>query len=204
MMEKIKTLLPIALLGLITSCAAQTNTIEVQDGSIVEQENTVEYFNKVDLAGGGELFISQSPETTLKIVGSSTCLSLVNAEVDSETLVIKQENNNLKDCQLKYYVRTPELVSIQQGGGGNVKVNAGFDVADSFRYVLNGGGNVDMKALKVNLFSATINGGGTMLLNVDKQLKAEINGGGTIGYQGNPEVLSNISAGGGSINKISQ
>lgn len=203
-MEKIKTLLPITLLGLITSCAAQTNSIQAQDSSIVDQENTLEYFDKVNLTGGGDLLITHSPVTTLKIVGSSTCLSLVNAEVNSETLVIKRENNNLQDCHLKYYVSTPELVSIQQGGGGNVKVNAGFDVVDSFRYVLNGGGNVDMRALKVNSFSATINGGGTMLLNVDRQLKAEINGGGTIGYQGNPEVISNLSAGGGSINKISQ
>lgn len=203
-MEKIKILLPITLLGLISSCAAQTSTIQVQDDSIVEQEKRVEYFNKVDLSGGGDLFITHSPATRLKVVGSSTCLEWLEADVKSKTLVIKNKKHHPQDCKLKFYISAPELVSIQQGGGGNVKVLAGFDAADSFKYVLSGGGTVDMKEIKVNSFSATINGGGTMLIHVDKQLKAEINGGGSIAYQGNPEVISNIAAGGGSINKISK
>lgn len=203
-MEKITSLLPMALLGLITSCAAQTNTIQGQDESIVEHEKKMQYFNKLDLAGGGDLFITHSPVTTLKVVGSMACLKSVESDVNSETLVIHRKNDSPRNCKLKLHISTPELVSIQQGGGGNVKVNTGFDATDSFHYVLNGGGTVDLKALKVNSFNAIINGGGTMFIHAEKQLNAEINGGGSIVYQGDPEVTSNISAGGGSINKISQ
>lgn len=178
------------------ACIAQENTSQKQEDPISEQKKAIGYFEKVNMNGGGNLIITQSSGTSLKIVDKRSCLKSVRADVKSQTLEIHRINDSSKNCRPKIYIGTPKLKKIQLGGGGDVIVNRGFGTIDSFQCVLDGGGKVDMETLKVHSFYATINGGGTLSIHVDKLLEADVNGGGAISYQGNPKVISNISGGG--------
>lgn len=202
-MKRTISLLPVILLGIITACTAKTVAIADQEGGIVKEEEQIEFFDKVIMTGGGDVVITRSPVTSLTVAGSDSCLKSFESEVKSETLIIRQMHNDSRDCILKIHVSAPKLVAIQQDGGGNIKVESGFEPTDSFQCVLNGGGIVEMKTLKVNSFHATINGGGEIFIHADKLLKADINGGGSISYIGNPEVISK-NTNGGSIIEISQ
>lgn len=197
-MKILPSLLLILLFTSLTPSLAQENAFQGNESPIVEQIIDVRDFDKIVMSGGGNLFISQSPDLKLKVVGQDSCLKSVNTIVKSNTLKIN--NSGSSNCMTDIYIDMPVLKEIQQDGGGDIKVSEGFDPIDSFHCVLNGGGSVSMATLKVESFYVTINGGGTISIYANKHLETDITGGGDISYHSNPKVVSNI-AGGGSVKR---
>jgi hypothetical protein len=197
-MKNFTKLLVILLFNSGTLALAQEKGFQEQENPVIEEIIDVGSFDKIVMVGGGNVFISQSSDLRLKVVSQDACLQSVSTTVTSNTLKIN--NSSTSNCKTDIYIDMPVLKEIQQNGGGDIKVDEGFDTIDSFRGVLNGGGSINMPTLKVDSFFATINGGGTLLIHANKHLKADIKGGGLISYQGNPEVVSDIS-GGGSVKR---
>ena len=191
-------LLVILLFNSVTLALAQENSFQEPENSVIEEIIDVGSFDKIVMVGGGNVFISQSSDLRLKVVSQDSCLKSVSTTVTSNALKIN--NSSSSNCKTEIYIDMPVLKGIQQDGGGDIKVDEGFDTIDSFCGVLNGGGSINMPTLKVDSFFATINGGGTLLIHAQRHLKADIKGGGLISYQGNPKVESNIS-GGGSVKR---
>lgn len=189
------TLLLLVLLFNSNPSFAQENASQENEDPIVERVKDVGEFDKIIMAGGGNVFISQSPVTMLKVVAQSSCLKSVKTEVKSQTLEIYRTSST-SNCRPDIYIGMPVLKEIQQDGGGDIKVSEGFPTIDSFHCVLNGGGSITMATLKVELFYATIKGGGTISIHANELLEADISGGGLVSYQGDPKVISNISGGG--------
>lgn len=61
---------------------------------------------------------------------------------------------------------------------------------------VSGGGRIDARAVNADVVTATVNGGGEMLVRAQSVLTGAVSGGGTIRYWGNPQVTSAIDGGG--------
>ena len=194
-MKKIMLLL-IILLGLsATFSFAQENYVQEED-NVLKKEITIPSFEIVVNEGGGNIYFHYSHTSSIILEGTNTCMKNVSIETLSSTLKISPKGGLSKSCNLDIHIYTPVLKEIQQNGGGTIVVNKGFDTIDVFKCSLDGGGDINISAIKVNSLFATIDGGGEISAQVKSNLNGRIRGGGLIYYQGNPIVEENVSGGG--------
>jgi hypothetical protein len=160
----------------------------------------VDEFNKIVIAGGGNLYIYYSDKQSINVKSKNDCDEMVDVSVSSKTLYIHVNDTDVNHCDITIDVSAPSIIELVQNGGGNVFIRKGFNPQDSFLCKIYGGGNMDVSELSVNSSVASIEGGGVILLNAEKQLKGNISGGGAIKYTGDPKVMSSVT-GGGSVSR---
>ncbi|NMM50678.1 GIN domain-containing protein [Marinigracilibium pacificum] len=178
-------------LFLFMACVITMSFI-LKDNSPAEK-NDIEAFDKISITGGGNVYIYYSKTPTLEISGSESCTKNIKSNVSSGTLEIIINDSS---CTPDIIIGTSSLNEIEQNNGGIITVREGFPEADSFKCLINNGGNVDISKININSLIAVINSGGKISTYVENELRGNINNGGEIIYEGLPQVESNISNGG--------
>ncbi len=185
---------------LITLCFSLfTLGVSAQDDSN-SRSYKLDDFENIVTHGGGNINVEFSDASIVEVTTGSDCLESVELKVKAKTLYIEVKDYAGKACKVTINIKVPALNSIAQNGGGNVLIKKGFSPIKSFACKLKGGGNINLSALNIENCYASIEGGGSMLVNATNQLEGKITGGGLIEYLGEPEVISDIS-GGGAIKK---
>jgi hypothetical protein len=210
----------IALL-LATGCSGLFNsnvTSEVVRGSgnVVTESRPVSGFSRVELAGTGNIIITQGDTESLIVEAEDNLLPYLTTEVRGERLILDQPDNvTLENTEpIIFHVTLIDLAEVGVSGTGSI-ASDNLDVESLSAYLSGTGtitlaGNVDQQTINLSgsgnyqgsdLLSRealiTIAGTGNALVNSTDILNATISGTGFVQYLGSPQVTENISGVGG-------
>jgi hypothetical protein len=157
-------------------------------------------FRSVELRGGGHLTLRPGQEQRVTILNGTARITRFHVK-DRDKLVIDACDNNCPHhYDLEIEIVTPEINGVAISGGGEVVAERGFGHQRSLGLAIEGGGEIDVRAIPVSSADAAVDGGGDIRLRAERSLEAAVSGGGNISYWGNPSVTSAVD-GGGSVNR---
>lgn len=178
---------------LIVTAVAQTGTTTTGKTG---RQYKVKDFSEIVIDGGGNLYVYHSDAATVSVNAGKSCLDEIDVSVSEKTLHVILPDTKAEGCHFTIYVGVPVLNKLVQRGGGNVVLQEGFERTNAFYCEIEGGGNIDASRLLVKSFFASINGGGTLSLNAEKELHGKIVNGGFMEYAGDPVLQSDVTGGG--------
>lgn len=171
--------------------------------ALASEPVSVGHFAQVQLRGGGHVTVRHGAAQSVTLLKGSTRYTKFSIR-DGRVLVIDACDGSCPHSyDLDIEIVTPDLVGAAIDGGGEIVAQTGFPARDHFSVAVNGGGEIDVKALHAANVSAAVNGGGDIELTATEQLSAAVNGGGDITYHGNPQV-SEAVRGGGSVERAAK
>lgn len=162
------------------------------------QQKKITPFDTLSVIGGGNIHVFYSQGATLEIKREESCTNKIDIAQNAGNLSITVHGDCKKPPQI--FIGTPSLKRINQEGGGNIEIKKGFGTFIGLSCTIRGGGNTKVLD-NIDFLSASIYGGGTLSVHVNKRLEGKVNGGGSIFYRGTAVVKSNILSG-GEIKKI--
>jgi len=155
----------------------------IEDSPIKMQSYELEGFNKIDVQGKGNLFLTQDEEYDVKIEAEENVLELLDVKVEDETLIIGKKRTLLIGKKLiNIFISMPETREIKISGSGGITSENQIK-GDELDIRIAGSSDVEMD------------------LEVDK-LITKISGSGDIVYQGIAENHVISIAGSGDINAL--
>lgn len=162
-------------------------------------------FGAVELKGGGTVVVRRGAVQRVTLVEGSTGQTSLRVEPQGRSgagrLVIQACRARCpQDYRLRVEIVIPDVSAIAVDGGGRIDVAAGFSPRRHVAAAVNGGGEIDARALPARDVAAAVNGGGALRVTATGSLAASVNGGGAIVYWGDPQVASSIR-GGGAVTK---
>ncbi|HVU19102.1 MAG TPA: DUF2807 domain-containing protein [Rhizomicrobium sp.] len=178
----------IPLIALFTAPALAATTVPVG------------HFDAVSLSGGGHITIRH---------GATQSVTFIKGSPEFTTVKIKQGHDlDIDACNskcpmvydLEIEIVTPELKAAAIEGGGHITAESGFPSSSEMSVAVDGGGHLDVAAVKADKVNAAVNGGGHIEVTAVRNLMAAVDGGGSIVYHGDPQVSQAID-GGGSVSR---
>lgn len=162
-------------------------------------------FEGIELRGGGSVVLRRGPVQRVTLVEGSSSHTGLRVEArgrgGADRLVIDACKVQCpRNYRLRIEIVTPDLSAVAVDGGGRIDVARGFSPRRHVSAAVNGGGQIDLRALPARDVSAAVNGGGHLQVAASGSLAAAVNGGGAILYWGDPQVTSSIH-GGGAVTK---
>lgn len=210
-----RILLPTLLIGglVLAACTVVVPVprVVIGSGTVTTESRPVQGFSKIELAGAGDLTITQSGEESLVVETDDNILPLLKTEVRGDTLYIGFEGAfTVTPTTLKYTVTVKTLEELNISGAGRVVVHdlagdrlevntsgaGSIEVAGTVtrqKVSMSGAGSYDAKELACQIADVSISGLGSAVVNVSERLEVSISGAGTVEYIGNPTVTQNIS-----------
>ncbi len=192
-----KRLFTLLTLGLVTTLVISGCAFQLVNGSgkVVSENRQVENFSAVTLAGIGNVYITQSADTSLRIEAEDNLIPYFETTVKNGTLTIGIKNEymgvNLHPTQpVKFYVTTPEVDALTLAGSGNFITT---DIESSnFRLSLLGSGNISNDTLKADSVDINLTGSGNISLGkvTTSDITSTISGSGDISLAGETSTQS--------------
>jgi Putative auto-transporter adhesin, head GIN domain len=131
-------------------------------GTVGTQARTVNGFSKVNLAGIGELSITQGATESLSIEAEENLLPLLETLVEDGTLEIRvKANTSLKTTKpIKYTLTVKSLNQIGMTGAANITLGALN--TPNLEVKLNGAGSIRISSVQTQSFKADMLGVGVL------------------------------------------
>lgn len=186
-------------------------TAVVGAGPVRSESRDVRGFSAIDLAGNGELVISQTGSESLTIESEENILPLLTSRVSNGTLMLGDRDNVLlrPTKPIRYRLTVKDLHALTLSGSGKitatpiatddlrVNISGSGEVrlsgkADPQQIEISGSGRYDGTSLESKTATANITGSGAAIVNSSTSLTANIAGSGTIEYLGNPQVIEQV------------
>ena len=149
------------MIGLIAfiSCNKEKNV--KGNGVIVSENRTLEGFDKIELSGSADVFISQGSDYLVRVETDENILPLVETKVQGSELEIglKKNTSIRKTSGINVYVTMPSLLSVEVSGAGNISSNDTF-TSGSFDIEVSGSGDLYFQNIITNDFTLDISGSG--------------------------------------------
>jgi len=169
-MKHVYALLVLVLLGL-AGCSIATSVTR-GSGNVITESRSVSNFQKVDLAGIGELNITIGDTESLTIEADDNLMPLIKTSVENGTLSIGLDTargtiglNPTKP--IRYTLQAKTLDSLVVSGAGNV--NLPSVTSDTFEIRTTGAGNITIPQLMATTLTVAITGAGNMTLGGEVQ-----------------------------------
>jgi hypothetical protein len=191
----------------VTSCGGMRGS-----GNVTTIAREMGAFTAVDIAGVGEIVITQGQTERLMVETDDNVQDVVLSEVRGDTLHLDMKPNASMSTITKmiFTVTVRDLKRITFSGAGTISVRdlngdqltvdhsgAGkITIAGTVQeqhVTLSGAGSYDGAALTSNRATITLSGLGNAVVHAREQLDATISGAGSIEYIGNPQVTKQIS-----------
>ncbi len=158
-------------------------------------------FGGIELKGGGSVVVRHGAVQRVTLLEGSSSQSGIGVEPNGRgsagRLVIRACRTRCpQDYRLRIEIVTPDVPAVAVDGGGRIDVAGGFSPRRHVAASVNGGGQIDLRAVKASAVAASVNGGGSLRVTATETLAASVNGGGAIQYWGEPQVTSAIRGGG--------
>ncbi len=182
-------------------------------GTAARDTRSVGAFTEVEVHGVIELQLELGPAHGVELSGDDNLLSLVEAVVEGDRLVIRSTRSMRPDLPLVAKVTAPD-VSVVRGSGASKLGIAGVDnrelkvelsgagtaevagKTETFSVELSGAGTVDADKLTVQSVEVDVSGAGSVSLAEPEELTVDISGAGTVRYGGSPKITKSISGAG--------
>lgn len=147
-----------------TSCDKFSTCIE-GEGSVIRKEITISDFSGVDLAGVGNVIITQGDVQEVIIESQSNIIERLKTNVYNDVWIIELEKGCYKKFDLNIYVTLPNLNEAVLSGSGNISVN-NFYNQPFLELNIPGSGNIELDEFNSpESISININGSGNITFN---------------------------------------
>ena len=160
----------------------------------------VGHFSQVQLRGGGHVVVRHGATQSVTLIKGSTQYTNFRIRNGRELVIDACNDSCPSHYDLEIEIVTPDFQAASIDGGGEIEAQGGFPAQDRFAVAVNGGGDIDVKAVNASTADAAVNGGGAIELTATHELNAAVAGGGDIIYHGNPQVHEAVE-GGGSVER---
>ena len=188
------------------------------NGNLTEETRKIENFSKIDAAGAFSIKIKVGEDPSLKISAEENLMHLIRTDVRRNTLIIDTKKNISPRKEIRIYITTPELNSIDCSGANNVTAynidSDNFDVdlsgagsiklsgdVNRLKAEISGAGNISAKHLKANRVAISVSGAASADVYAAEYLDASVSGVGSIDYYGDPKKTNTRVSGVGSITR---
>lgn len=188
------------------------------NGRIKEESRSISDFQKLEAGGAFTIIVKVGQSPSIKISADENLLKYIRTSVNGNTLEIDSKKNLNPKKEIRIYITTPELRSIEVSGANNVNVvgirGSDFSVElsgagnvdlngeiDRLRAELSGAGNINAKNLKSRDVHISVSGAASADVYAKEYLDASVSGVGSINYYGNPEKTNTNVSGVGSISR---
>ena len=215
------SLVPVRVVGVLivailalTSCSVVTTT-----GATCTESRTVSGFNKVEVAGSGDVTIDQTGSESLTIEARDKVLPNLTSDVVGDTLVLGTKRGAVlpPGGRISYHLSVKDLTGLTVSGSGGVTapqitadalscdisgsgtITVGGTVPEQ-ELTISGSGSYEAGGLAGETLRADISGSGNAVVSVSETLDVTISGSGSPTHTDDPTVQKNIS-GSGSVTK---
>ena len=158
------------------------------------------HFDGVGLRGGGHVTLKYGTEQRVTLIKGSTQFTRLHVEQGGGLSIDACDNNCPDHYQLEIEIVSPEISAIAIEGGGTIVAQGSFPAPARLDVAVNGGGDIDARALTARAIDAAVNGGGKIRVASNGAINAAVSGGGDIVYSGKATVTQAVS-GGGSVSR---
>ena len=150
-------------------------------GNVVSQEEELNFFNEVKVAGMGEVFLIKGKENGIRVETDDNLMERIVVEQNGDELKIKTKGCILERKSLKFFVTLSELKELDISGSAVVSSKDFFET-NNFELDISGSGRANLK-LGANNVNVDISGSGDAELEgSSKGLDLNISGSG--GFSG--------------------
>ena len=134
-------------------------------GNVTRESREVGDFNRIQLAGIGDVELSQGEPASLEVEADDNIAQWIQTEVRGDTLVISIQGEhpglNLKPTQpIRYYVTVPDVRGLEISGSGNIR--SGSIDTDQMDLSISGSGDIQVDSLSAKSLESNINGSGSI------------------------------------------
>ena len=154
------------------------------------------HFSQVALHGGGEITLKHGAVQRVTLVRGSTAHTSFVVRSNGQLEIDACDYSCPHSYELQIEIVSPDIRGAAIDGGGEIRTDGAFPAQSGFEAAINGGGEIDVRAIRAANAAASINGGGKILITANAALAASVSGGGEIVYRGNPAVTQSIHGGG--------
>ena len=183
--------LPLALMPLALSSPTPAAAAELVQ---------VPAFDTVELRGGGSVVIRRGPVQRVTILAGSSAYTRMSVDSRGQLEIDACNDRCPRQYNLQIEIQSPDAPDAAVSGGGSISFAPGFAPQGDLAMAVNGGGQVDARAVPVANVSAAVNGGGRIRSGHSQHLSAAVSGGGEIRYVASAHVSSAVN-GGGSVRR---
>jgi hypothetical protein len=132
-------------------------------GKLITESRNVSDFDRVTLAGSGEVILTQGDGESLTVETDDNVMQYVTTEVRGGTLTLGTEpGKRVSPTRLKFALRVEDLAGLQVSGSGDV-VAERF-TTDDLEITVSGSGDVQIDALTADEVAVRISGSGDVEL----------------------------------------
>ncbi|MBS1745026.1 MAG: DUF2807 domain-containing protein [Bacteroidetes bacterium] len=217
-----RKILSIAVLAIVITTSCNKEVLR-GSGSIITEERSIGSFNAISTFGSAKIFISYSPEITVKVKGYQNLVSEYETKVSGNTLSLKYRDNvNIKNDNIEVYITMPGFIGLNSNGSTTITASGNYDDADNLNIDVSGSATISIDQMKVNNYSihsdgsseisskgvlansakVHLNGSGSVILSVQNSLDVYISGSGKVSYKGEPANITTDISGSGSLIKL--
>ena len=133
----------------------------VGDGKNITKALDVNTFNKVSSSGSLKLKILKGQTQSVKAIGDSNIIAMINTDVDSGLWKISLDTNCIKDMELTIEVTSPDLQEIGTSGSGTLEIVSVNSSTNALLLNGNGSGKIIIETMDSSIQSLTINASGS-------------------------------------------
>lgn len=167
-----------ALLIICISLNSCINTVD-GNGKIVSEEREVSDFNKIDIAGAYEVFISQGNQEKIELSADENLMEYIETDVKGKTLKISSQENLNSDSPLEVYITIKNLEEITTSGAVEITSKEQLKL-DELAVDASGASELDISILTSNLEIEMSGASETKLDGEADNLSIEISGAGEL------------------------
>lgn len=153
-------------------------------GKVVTETREVSDFDRVEVHGGGDLYLVQGESESLEIEAEDNIMPYLTSRVVNHTLILEYEDSTRRSFittrEVKYYLTMQDIHGLEISGGGDI--DAREIVTTDLETDTSGGGNLKIATLKADEVNMNTSGGGKMefeLLEIDT-MDFQMSGGGDL------------------------
>ena len=131
-------------------------------GNVITEERAVSGFDGVNMAGYGEVIITQGDAESLTIETDENLMQYIQTEVRNNTLYIEFTDNIIPDPSLSitFNLNVTNLESLELSGAGSFDIHA--LETPSLGILFNGAGNINMDSFNADQLTVQLNGAGSI------------------------------------------
>lgn len=159
-----------ALLAAILLATSACNPIDIVKGrgEVISENRSVGTFSGIDVSSDIDVYLSQGPAEPIRVEGQDNILNVVETYVRNNELVIRTKPGVIlrRHEQIRIYITTPELSSVEISGSALVEGRTDWHVND-FKIDISGSGKLDMALYDTENLDSEISGSGNLYLQGD-------------------------------------
>lgn len=157
---------------------------------------SVPTFRSVDLRGGGSIVFTPGAAQRVTLVEGSSRVTRLSVDRSGRLTISACDGRCPANYKLRIEIHAPQMPDVALNGGGAIRAATGFRPQLRIAAAINGGGHIDLRALRTDAATAAVKGGGEIKVQARVSLMAAVAGGGAVRYWGNPRVSSAVQGGG--------